>query len=95
MTIILSGHSTAARNRANCLFTYIFSPGFFVFKNESAKVKVKCGFVVYTESVKVKVKYGFVVYTESVKVKVKYGFVVYTDISFALQIVQIWNRKMG
>jgi hypothetical protein len=41
------GHSIAAGNRAKCHFN-VFFPGYFVFKNEKVKVKVKCGFVLYT-----------------------------------------------
>jgi hypothetical protein len=43
-------HSIAAGHRANYLFNCILSPatGYFFFKNENVKVKVKYGFVLHT-----------------------------------------------
>ena len=45
----LSGHSTAAGHRANCLSNCISHPDYFVFKHENVKVKVKYGFLLLTE----------------------------------------------
>jgi hypothetical protein len=38
---------TPGHSRANFRFI-VFSPSYFVFKNENVEVKVKCGFVLYT-----------------------------------------------
>lgn len=44
---LLPWHSTASGSRENCPSITFFS-GYFVFKNEGVKVRVRYGFVLYT-----------------------------------------------